>query len=321
MGTIHRERIKFLSQTTDKLANIRGRELYENLAELGLTHGQFFRALGTSMQDYCSQEFGIDINRTTVEQFFQSDRNAKWLFPYIVRESVLAGLRRRAIYPSLIVCDEYVDDTVYKMPYVAEYSERVVHLAKVDHSMIASYKEVRCMSLDILRVHLQRLGERLGRSLDARLASVLVGGDKPGSESAPVVINTATAGTWAYSDITAGIFRLALNHYFTPTHMLADPALCKTILQMDEFRDAALLDFAKTGNLLSMKLVVTDSQPANTLTILDAGYAVQKLTEQDVVVENDKLIHRQWDYIYVMAVTDFAVLYSKARVVVRSDWS
>ncbi len=344
---IVKERLRFLSQEPDRLRNIRGRELYENLAQLGLTHGQFFRALGTSMQDYCAQEFGVDINRITVDRFFQSDPNAKWLFPDFVRQSVLAGLRRKSIYPSLIVRDEHVDGMAYDMPYVEEsddepeelrtvaegtaipeselsYGDRIVRLTKLGRGLIASYGAIRHMPLAILRVHLQRIGERLGRSLDARLAAVLVGGDGSGSEFAPVVIDTATAGTWVYSDIVTGFLKLALEHHFTPTHMLANSALCKTILGMDEFRDAALFDFAKTGNLptpLGMKLIPLESQPANKLTILDAGYAVQKLTEQDVLVESDKLIQQQWDRTYLTVVTNFAVLYPKARIVVRSDWT
>ena len=62
-------------------------------------------------------------------------------------------------------------------------------------------------------------------------------------------------------------------------------------------------------------------QPADKLTILDAGYAAQKLTEQDLLVESDKLINQQWDRTYLTVVTDFAIIYEKARVVVRSDWS
>ena len=62
-------------------------------------------------------------------------------------------------------------------------------------------------------------------------------------------------------------------------------------------------------------------QPADKLTVLDAGYAVQKLTEQDLLVESDKLIQQQWDRTYLTVVTDFAIIYDKARVVVQSDWT
>jgi hypothetical protein len=64
-----------------------------------------------------------------------------------------------------------------------------------------------------------------------------------------------------------------------------------------------------------------EGQPDHKLTILDAGYAVTKLTEQDLLVESDKLINQQWDRTYLTVVTDFAILYPKARVVVQSDWT
>ncbi len=341
-----RERAAFLAQDPDRLRQTRGRELYEHLNLLGISYGQFFRALGTSLNDYCAQEFGVDINRITVDRFFQSDPNAKWLFPDIVREAVLQGMRRKPVYPQLIIRDETVDGTAYDLPYVQEvaseeellgvaegaaipeseitYGDRIIRLDKKGRGVIASYEAVRRMSLDMLRIHLQRMGERLGRNLDARLARVLVYGDSSGAATAAPLVNTATSGTWTYPDVVTGFMTLTLNHYFTPTHMLANGDLCRTILNMDEFRDAALFDFAKTGNLptpLGVRLIPMPDQPEHKLTILDAGYAVQKLTEQDLLVESDKLIHQQWDRTYLTVVTDFAVVYEKARVVVQSDWS
>ena len=84
-----------------------------------------------------------------------------------------------------------------------------------------------------------------------------------------------------------------------------------------------MFDFAKSGNLptpFGAKLVPLVDQPADKLTILDSGYAAQKLTEQDLLMESDKLIHQQWDRTFITLVTDFAVIYEKARVVVQSDW-
>lgn len=343
---IIKERLKFLGQDSDRLRGIRGRELYESLGRLGLSHSQYFRALGTNVQDYCAQEFGVDTRQITVERFFQSDPNAKWLFPDIVRESVVAGMKRKPVYPSLIARDEHVDGTAYDMPYVTEseeaeslltvaegavipeseltYGDRVVRLTKTGRGVIASYEAIRRMSVDVLRIHLQRIGECLGRSLDGHLATALAYGDGSGAASEPVVVNTGAAGAWTYGDIVNGFMKLAVNHYFTPTHMLANTALCKSILGMSEFKEASLFDFAKSGNLptpLGMKLVPMESQPDNRLTILDAGYAVEKLTEQDLLVESDKLINQQWDRTYLTVVTSFAILYPKARVVVRSDWT
>lgn len=338
-------RIEFLSQGPDRLRQVRGQDLYERLGGLGLTYGQFFRALGTNVTDYCAQEFGIDVGKITVDRFFQSDPNAKWLFPDIVREAVVAGLKRKPKYPELIVRDEPVSSTAYDVPYVQEsaadeelravaegaaipeseitYGDRIVRLDKKGRGVIASYEAVRRMSVDMLRVHLQRMGERLGRNLDARLADVLIDGDNSGASTAAVAVDTATSGAWVYDDIVSGFMKLSLDHYFTPTHMIADATLTQRLLGMSQFQDSALFDFAQSGDLpspLGAKLVPLAEQQANKLTILDANYAVQKLTEQDLLVESDKLINQQWDRTYLTVVTDFAVVYEKARVVVQSDW-
>jgi HK97 family phage major capsid protein len=341
-----KERMAFLGQEPERLRQARGRGLYETLEGLGLTHSQYFRALGTNVQDYCAEEFGVDLNRITVDRFFASDPNAKWLFPDIVREAVVAGLKRKPVYPELIIRDEHVDGTAYDVPYVVEsaaeeelrgvaegatipesmitYGDRIVRLDKKGRGVLASYEVVRRMSVDMLRVHLQRMGERLGRNLDARLANVLVSGDSSGSATAAATINTATAGAWTYADVVKGFMSLTLEKYFTPTHMLANSDLCQTLLGLSELKDGALFDFAKTGNLptpLGVRLVPMPDQPAHKLTVLDANYAVQKLTEQDLLVESDKLIHQQWDRTYLTVVTDFAVIYNDARVVVQSDWT
>jgi len=340
-----KERVAFLSQEQDRLRQCRGHELYDTLYGLGLTHTQFFRALDTSAEDYCAHEFGIDMRKISVDRFFQSDPNAKWLFPDIVREAVLTGLKRKPKYPSLIARDEQIQGTSYDVPFVVEseteeemrtvaegatipeseirYGDRPVRIDKKGRSVVASYEVVRRMSVDLLRVHLQRVGERLGRHLDARLATVLVSGDSSGASTAAELVNTAAVNVWTYADILKGFAKLTLDNYFTPTHMLANSGLMQTVLGLDEFKEGVLFDFAKTGNLptpMGVQLVPMSDQPANKLTILDAGYAVQKITEQDLLVESDKLINQQWDRTYLTVVTDFAVVYPKARVVVRSDF-
>lgn len=339
-----RERLAFLRQDPERLRQSRGQGLFETLGSLGLTYSQYFRALGTNVTDYCAQEFGFDLDKIAVDRLFQSDPNAKWLFPDIVREAVLSGLKRKPVYPELIVRDEAIAGTAYDMPFVDEnaseeelrtvgegaaipeseivYGDRIVRLDKKGRGIVASYEAVRRMSVDMLRVHLRRMGERLGRNLDARLAEVLVNGDNSGTTAA-TTLNTATSGAWVYADIVKGFLALTLDHYFTPTHMIANSGLVTTILSMAEFKEAALFDFAKTGDLptpLGVRLVPLPDQPDDKLTILDAAYAVQKLTEQDLLVESDKLINQQWDRTFITVVTDFAVLYENARIVVQSDW-
>jgi hypothetical protein len=340
-----KERLHFLGQPPEALRALRGHELYDTLGALGLTHTQYFRALGTSAQDYCAQEFGVDLNKITVERFFQSDPNAKWLFPDIVREAVLTGVQRKPAYPSLIVKDERIAGTAYDLPYVDEneaeeelrtvaegavipesaikYGDRVIRLDKLGRGVLASYEVIRRMSVDILRVHLQRIGEQLGRALDTRLAHVLMAGDGS-SGTAATVVETAASGSITYADLVAAYTKLAVEHYFAPTHMLASAATFADLLTLAELKDSALFDFAKTGRPptpLGVQLVPMAGQPDGLVTLLDAGYAAQKLTEQDLLVESDKLINQQWDRTYVTTVTGFAVVYAKARVVLDSTWT
>lgn len=343
--TLLRERLAFLGQEPAKLRTHRGRALYETLEGLGLTHEQYFRALGVEPAEYCAQEFGIDLGRITVERFFHSDPDARWLFPDIVREAVLAGMKRKPLYPELIARDERISGAAYDVPYVKEdpaeeelrgvaeggaipeseiaHGSRIVRLDKRGRGVIASYEVIRRMSVDLLRTHLQRIGEQLGRALDARLAAVLVQGDNSG-ETAAEALPTGTAGAWAYEDLVKGVLTLSIGHYFTPTHLIAGPEALLAILNLPELKDAARFDFHQTGALpapLGLKIAPIPEQPAHRVTLLDAGYAVQKLTEQDLLVESDKLIQQQWDRTYLTVVTDFAILYDKARVVLNSDWS
>ncbi len=345
-NTLMREQARFLAQEPDRLAAVRGRELHETLGGLGLTHGQYFRALGVSVEDYCAREFGVDLRRVTVERFFQSDPDAKWLFPDIVRGAVTEGLRGKPRHPGLIIRDEAAGGPVCDVPYVREsaeqeelrtvaegaaipessltYGDRTVRLDKKGRGVIASYEVIRRMSMDMLRVHLRRIGERLGRNLDARLAHVLAFGDSSGSGTAPETLNSKTAGAWGFDDLVTGFLTLSLGNDFTPTHMLVNGLTLARLLALDEFRDASLFDFTRTGGLpspLGMTLVPMPDQPDGLITFLDARYAVQKLTEQDLTVESDKLIRQQWDRTYLTVVTDFAVIYDKARVVVNCNWS
>ncbi|MCX8065996.1 MAG: hypothetical protein N3G21_12640 [Candidatus Hydrogenedentes bacterium] len=345
LGTKLVEQVQFLSQPKERLLSIKGRELYEDLSNLGLTHSQYFKALGISVEEYCAKEFGIDLHRITVERFFQTDPNAKWLFPDLVREAVVDGMRSKPVYPQLIIRDEQIDSAVYDVPYVQEseeeeelrlvsegsaipeseitYGDRVIRLDKLGRGVIASYEVIRRMSIDMLRVHLRRIGECLGRNLDKRLALILVYGDTSGT-TAPETLNTHASGVWAYSDLVKAFLHLTTKNFFTPTHLVADASTMESILSLPQIADTGMFDFVRTGNLptpLGVRLVPMADHPANCFTLLDSRYAVQKLTEQDLLVESDKLISQQWDRTYITLVTDFAIIYRKARVVVRSDWS
>ena len=338
-----REQAAFLSRSPDTLRQSRGRELYETLAALGLTHTHFLRAIGASLEEYCAAEFGVDLARVTVERFFQSDPAARWLFPEIVRTAVLEGVRSRPRHPELILRDEPVSGAAVDLPRVIEdtdeeemravaegaaipesairYGDRVFRLQKRGRSLLASYEAVRRMSVDLLRLHLRRIGERLGLDLDNRLAVLLAQGHPEYPDTAPQVFHTATPGSFAYDDLLNAYAQLRLANGFTPTHLVCDAATLCALMALEPLRNPLISDFDRSGRWpspLGVTLVPIPDHPAQAFTLLDARHAAVKLTEQDVLVENEKLIARQWERVCVTVVTDFAIAYEKARVVVSS---
>jgi len=86
-----KERVSFLSQDADSLRQVRGQGLYETLDSLGLTHAQYFRAMDTNVQDYCAQEFGVDLDLVTVDRFFRRIRMRSGCFLTLFGRRCLRG--------------------------------------------------------------------------------------------------------------------------------------------------------------------------------------------------------------------------------------
>ena len=60
-GSLIEKRVAFLGRPPEELRAVRGRDLYETLQSLGLGHGVYFKAVGTTADQYCAEEFGIDL--------------------------------------------------------------------------------------------------------------------------------------------------------------------------------------------------------------------------------------------------------------------
>ncbi len=334
------EKIQFLSREAGALKSMKGEELYFELNRVGASYGEYFKVIGTSVKDYCREQFKIDLMNCTIEKFFSSDPNAKWLFPDVVRDGVLSGLRHMPIHNRLVASEETADGNSYQIPYVDEaaneseeetldvaegadipeseirYGDRIVVIGKKGRGIIASYEAMRRMKINMLQVHLKRIGQRIGIQLDNRCGEVLRLGNA--AESAPTEITVLTPGELTYEDLTMAFVELMDVRNFTPTNILASPTTKRKILNMPEFKDPLAFDFARTGKTpapMGMTLDALRNQPDNKVTVLDKQFAVAKVTENDVTVESDKLISKQWDRSYVTLNVDFAVLYKEARVV------
>lgn len=336
------KRIEFLAQPIERLKALEGEDLYFSLQKVAGSYAEYFRAVGTDINAYCREQFKIDLANCTIEKFFSSDPNAKWLFPDVVREGVLSGLRNRPIHPRLVASEETADGNSYQVPYVDEganaseeetkdvaegaeiptseikYGDRVVVIGKKGRGILASYEAVRRMKINMLRLHLERVGQRIGVQLDDRAADVLRLGNA--AESAPTGIPVMTPGELVFEDLVAGFMEMSAVRKFTPTHLIASAITARKIITMPQFEDPLLFDFSKTGkipNPLGLMLEVISAQPDNRVTILDNKFAMVKVTENDVTVESDKLISKQWDRSYITLNVDFAILYKEARIVLE----
>lgn len=342
------KKIEFLARPVDALKSLArfdaspraGENLYYELGKSGVSYAEYFKAIGTDVETFVRDTFKVDLHDCTIEKYFSSDPNAKWLFPDIVRDGVLSGLRHRPIHPRLVASNETSDGNSYQVPYVDEaanedeemvrdvaegteiptseikYGDRIIIIGKKGRGIVASYEAMKRMKIDMLRVHLERIGQRIGIQLDDRAADILRLGNA--AESAPTAIPVITPGTLDYEDLVTGYLELWAVRKFTPTHILASAVTGRKILVMPEFKDGLLFDFSKTGkipNPLGLSLEFISSQPDDTVTIMDNRFAMVKVTENDVSVESDKLISKQWDRSYITVNIDFAVLYKEARVI------
>jgi hypothetical protein len=68
------ERVRLLSQEPEQLRSIKGQVLYEQLRSLGITYNAYFRAADTSLEEYCAEEFGVDLRKITVDRFSSRTR-------------------------------------------------------------------------------------------------------------------------------------------------------------------------------------------------------------------------------------------------------
>ena len=282
----------------------------------------------------------MDLRRISVERFFHSDPSAKWLFPEVVREAVVSGLRQKPRYPELIARDERISGSVYDVPYVNEdpaeeelrqvaegaaipestirYGDRVVRLDKKGRGVIASYEVIRRMSVDMLRVHLRRMGERLGRNLDARLAHVLAYGDGSGM-TAPETVSAETTGNGATATWSAGT--CACRWSTTSRRPTSWPGRRhpRRSSRGSPVQRAALRlrEDGQTAHAARDELGAHARPARGPHHHPGRGLCGPETTEQELLLENDKLIHQQWDRAYLTVVTDFAILYERARVVLE----
>ena len=237
-----------------------------------------------------------------VEKFFTTTESAV-LFPEFIRRAVVQGMQEAVLSElsaAVTRCEsnryqgvELTDSAAYSttsqstaMPAstITEASGTVT-LSKYGRVIKASYEAVRQQKLDVFALMLRRVGRRLADSVVSAAVTTLKTGLTPSSIS---------GASLTYADLAAlyGSFT-----GFNMKVMLASPAVMAQILVMDQMLKAYSEDVTEIRLPFGTKLINCQQLDNNTIIGLDADFALEQIQSSDVVLETDKLIDCQLDYI------------------------
>ena len=281
------------------------------------------------------KRFGIKVSGAgsdAVEKFFKTSDSAT-LFPEYVSRAVRQGMEEANVLPRIIAATTVIDGLDYRSitsdptkdekelkvvgegahipETVVRTQENLVTLHKRGRMLVASYEAIRFQRLDLFTVTLKQIGAYIARSQLKDAVGVLINGD--GNGNAAAGINTAVAGTLAYSDLVA--FWNLFDPYELNT-MIASPDVMVKMLNIEEFKDAAAgFNFQGTGRQITpigADLIKSPAVPAGMLAGLDKTCALEMVKAGDVVTEYDKLIDRQLERAAITSVAGFAKIFKDA---------
>ena len=258
---------------------------------------------------------GADCDRG--EKFFTTTESAV-LFPEFIRRAVVQGMQEAVLsdLPAVVThCTsnryqgvELTDTATYTttnqgtaMPAstIMEGSIPVV-LNKYGRVVKASYEAIRQQRLDVFALMLRRIGKQLANSVvTAALTELRTG-----------AISIEIEGTdLAYGDLAAlyGMFTS-----FNMKAMLASPGNMAKILVMNQMLEASSQDVTEIRLPFGTRLINCPQLDDNTIIGVDTDFALEQIQSSDVVLETDKLIDCQLDYIGISINIGFRKLMGNA---------
>ncbi len=281
------------------------------------------------------KRFGIKVGgpaSDVVDKFFKTSDSAV-LFPEYISRAVRQGLEQADILSDIVASTTVIDGMDYRSitsvptedekelkvvkegAFIPETSvhtkENLVSLKKRGRSLVASYEAIRFQRLDLFTVTLRQIGAYIARTLLKDAINVLENGD--GNNNAAEVVSCATSGTLAYSDLVN--FWNGFDPYELNT-IIADPAVMASMLNMEQFRDAAAgLNFHGKGEMitpLGAKLLKSNAVGSDTLIGIDKNAALEMVKAGEIMTEYDKLIDRQLERAVISCTAGFAKIFDGA---------
>ncbi len=248
---------------------------------------------------------GADCDR--VEKFFASTETAV-LFPEFVTRCIKKGfndtvLRSICAAKTVSGCGQYLGCTLDDS---AEYtaaaeaaalptatvreSESATVLAKYGRLISASYEAVRQQRLDVFGVMLRSIGVKLAASVTKKAVEVLA-----------AEAETITADAVTYDGIASLYGKFDA---FDMNTLIVSPAAASDIVTLEQLNDISADENGRIILPFGAELVKT-SAADNKIIGIDRNFALEFITSSDLVMETDKLISRQLDYVTVSITCGF----------------
>jgi HK97 family phage major capsid protein len=290
---------------------------------------------------------GVNPREHTIERLMtlgEIDAGYRWIIPELFREAVRLGLRKTPVYNNLIRSEEPVSQTKVTMPDIKmsamtpkvvgemetistgtlSFGSKDVKINKYGIGFNISDEAVRYTTLNMVAIALEDAGVRLGLGLDALLIDTLINGDQTSGDDVAVIGVDNTTNGFVYKDLLRAWIRMSRLGKL-PTAMLSNETPALDILLLPEFKGFA--GDSRLGNL-NLRTPVPQSQDyyvhgampnANYLMLVNRDMAAVKLNATGLLVENERVVSRQFDSFYITITTGFATLMRDARLVINKS--
>ena len=268
-----------------------------------------------------------------LSKFFSTSDSAA-LFPEYVMRAVMQGADETELINAVIASKTVINSLDYRTittttghdiaaKVVAEGAEipetviklkdNLVKLKKRGRMLVASYEAVKFQRIDLFTITLKQIGAYMTRAQFADAVDVLINGDGADNGNAASAIQTAGAGTLAYSDL---VNLWSQFEDFTMNTLLVSPDMMQKMLAIEELRDpVAGLNFSGSGTIgtpFGANVIKSKSVPEGTIVGLDKNFALEMVTAGDITVDYDKLINSQLERAAVTSIAGFAKIFPDA---------
>lgn len=269
------------------------------------------------------KRFNIKISGSdcdVVDKFFTTTESAV-LFPEFVRRAILSGMDLPVLEEIVAVnsralssdyrpfaientqgadCSEAIAEGD-ALPETTISQASAISTAKLGRIISTTYEAIRFQKLDLFACTLRRIGAQLANDIAKNAINTLV-------EDAD--IKQGTEGGFEFSDLLAlyGLFE-----QYDLTTLIASPSTCAALMSLPGMEECESDDGGISVKLpFGPKLYKAKSYTGTGVIGIDKKFALQMITDSDLLLETDKLINKQLDRITVSIRFAFSKMFDDA---------